>query len=118
MRKIKMHASFRYAAEKLGAARRGLMLPHPKGEAESIAYAFHECLLGLKDIPRDDLDAGARSWVTSIERLMDTEGISDPSERGTWKLKAESLTVDEKTELSRSVDELAEWFDRMFKDSH
>ena len=61
-----------------------LMLPHPNGEAQSLAHAFHECLLGLRDVVRDDLDANARAWIATIERTMDTAGVEDPGgERGT-----------------------------------
>ena len=51
---------FAYPAEKLSAARRILMIPHPRGEAESIANAFHECSLGLHDLKRNELDDKAR----------------------------------------------------------
>jgi hypothetical protein len=37
-------AKYRYPAEKLAAARRILMLPHPKGEADSLGVAFLECI--------------------------------------------------------------------------
>jgi hypothetical protein len=43
---------------------------------------------------------------------MDTSGIEDPGEAGTFRLKAETLTDDQKGDLSRAVDELASWFDR------
>ena len=102
---------YRYPAEKFSTARRNLMLPHSRGEAESIAMAFHEMTLGLEDIEDEHLDDNARSWVRTIERLMDDEGIDDPAGEGTWKLKAEKLSVDEKLELSHAVDELAHWFD-------
>lgn len=107
-----MNKGFSYAAEKLSAARRSLMLPHSQGEAGSIASSFHECSLGLKDIQDEDLDDFAREWVAKIKELMDTKEISDPSDRGAWHIKAEQLTVDQQYELSRSVDELAFWFKR------
>jgi hypothetical protein len=86
------------------------MLPHPRGEAASIASAFHECFLGLGDLIRDDLDPDARTWIATLEALMGTTGIQDPSGRGTWQIKAETLTEDERFTLSRTVDELAWWF--------
>ena len=88
------------------------MLPHPKGEADSIARAFHECSLGLQDLPRDGLDENARSWVARLEELMNTDGLEDPLDQGLWAVKADALTVGEKTELSNVVDSLAYWFDR------
>ncbi len=101
-----------YLSEKLAAARHMLMLPHPNGEEESIMHAFHECSLGLKDLDRDTLDDSQRTWVMKLEELMNTDGLEDPSERGLWRIKAETLTEDEKIELSRIVDDLAISLDR------
>lgn len=105
---------FAYQAEKLSAARSSLMLPHPQGEAQSIAHAFHECSLGLHELNEDQLDDNARSWVRRLKELMSTDGLRDPDGRGLWAVKAEDLGVDEKYELSRIVDELAHWFGRRF----
>jgi len=91
------------------------MAPHPRGEAESFAAAFHECQLGLRDVWPDDLDDNARSWVSTIRRLMDTTGIDDSEGRGTSLLKAERLTIEEKYHFSRAVDALAHWFHERFK---
>lgn len=74
---------YAYPAEKLAAARRMLMAPHPKGEADSFGHAFHECELGLRDVRPDDLDDSARSWVRTIRQAMDTTGIDDPQGQGT-----------------------------------
>jgi len=109
-----MKDQFRYPAEKFSVARLSLMLPHPRGEATSIASAFHEISLGLYDLDEVDLDEQARSWINEINELMDTTGIKDPSGRGQWLIKAEQLTEDQKFELSRIVNELAYWFDRQF----
>jgi hypothetical protein len=103
---------FPYAAEKFAAARRSLMLPHTAGEARSIASAFHECLLGLKDIRSEDLDDNASMWVAKIQQMMDVTGIEDPLGVGTWEMKARQLSDADKIELRNSVDELAFWFDR------
>jgi hypothetical protein len=103
---------YSYPAEKFSVARHCLMLPHPKGEAESIMHAFHECSLGLHDLDRDGLDDNARKWVRKLEELMSTDGLDDPSGRGLWVIKAERLSINDKIELSRVVDELACWFDR------
>ena len=86
------------------------MLPHPRGEAESIVGAFHECTLGLHDIRPEHLDDSARDWVRQLEGLMDDQGISDPGGLGTWHLKAEKLSEAEKFSVSRVIDELAHWF--------
>ena len=106
--------NFSYQAEKFSAARRSLMLPHVKGEAQSIASAFHECSLGLLDLPTDDLDEYVRDWLNQLKDLMDTSGIDDTSGLGNWALKAEQMTADQKFELSRVIDELADWFEREF----
>lgn len=105
---------YRYAAEKLSAARWTLMAPHPQGEASSFAAAFHECMLGLRDLRPEDLDDSARLWLATIERTMDTTGIEDPSGPGTWTIKAERLSVDERLEFSSAVDGLADWLGHRF----
>lgn len=105
---------FAYASEKFSAARRCLMLPHPRGESESIAAAFHECSLCLHDLDLTELDENARLWVAKIRDLMDTTGVQDASGRGTWAIKADGLTENEKFELSRTIDELASWFEMHF----
>ncbi len=108
---------FRYQGEKLSSARRSLMLPHPRGEAESIFHAFQNCSLGFQDLRDEDLDDDARGWVAKINELMDTTGIDDPESRGTWLLKAELLTEDQRIELSSAIDELAHWFDRRLQEN-
>ncbi|MEZ4271723.1 MAG: hypothetical protein R3C68_09920 [Myxococcota bacterium] len=92
-----------------------MMAPHPRGEAESVAAAFELCGRAFHqfDVATID-DDDARDWVFAIQGFMDTDGFEDPSDRGLWTVKAEQLTVDEKLELSRTVDELASWFDREF----
>jgi hypothetical protein len=105
---------FGYQAEKFSAARRNLMLPHPQGEAQSIAGAFHECWLGLKDLQTDNLEEGVRNWLKKLKEFMDTSGIEDMSGRGKWELKAEQMTEEQKLDLSRVIDELAHWFYREF----
>jgi len=100
-----------YQAEKFAAARRALMLPHPMGEAVSIAGAFHECSLGLHKIDRSQLDSTAIEWLKKLDKLMDYSGSNDSTGKGLWQVKAETLTVDQKSELSHIIDELAHWFD-------
>ncbi len=105
---------YAYPSEKLAAARRILMAPHPKGEADAFGHAFHECSLGLRDVRPDDLDDNARSWLRTIRETMDTTGIDDPQGRGTWFIKAERLSIDQKSPFSSAVDELAHWFHERF----
>jgi hypothetical protein len=103
-----------YPVEKLSAARRILMLPHPNGEEESIISAFYECSLGLKKIDKDTLDDSQREWVVTLEKLMNTDGLEDHFGKGLFRVKAEALTESEKFELSHVVNELATSFDREF----
>lgn len=109
-----IQTSYKYAAEKLAAARRALMAPHPDGEADSFGHAFLECDFGIRDVQLDKLDDNARTLIATIRRLMDTTGIDDPQDRGTWFLKAERLNVDDKCQFSRAIDELADWFHERF----
>lgn len=104
--------SYEYAASKLSTARRILMLPHPQGEIDSIASAFHEISLGLHDIDRSALDESARGWVQILDEIMDTAGLSDPGKVGLWTVKARTLNDLELLDFSMAVDELQHWFDR------
>lgn len=113
-----MKKQYRYQSKKFSAARRSLMLPHPRGEAESIASAFREISFGLDNLDEGELDEAARNWVEKIKELMDATGIDDPTDRGQLSIKAEQLTEDQKFELSRVLDELAHWFDRRFWEVH
>ena len=97
-------------AETFSAARRLLMLPHPRGEQDSIARAFHECRLGLHDLDRNGLDENARGRVKRLEELMAAAGFSDANRVGAEAVSARELSLEEKFELSRIIDELAYWF--------
>lgn len=103
---------FSYQSEKFAAARRALMLPHLHGEQESIAEAFGECSHGLHRLDRGELDDSAKTLVRKLEVYMDTSNVSDGDGEGRWSVKARSFTVDEMIEISRTVDELASWFDQ------
>ncbi len=105
---------FRHPAEKLSQARRALMLPHSQGEAQSIADAFSVCSLGLNRLSPTDLDDDARRWFSKIKELMDTSGVQDPAGRGTFAVKAEGFSLDQKLELADAVDQLADWFENAF----
>lgn len=105
---------FSYQSEKFAAARRALMLPHLHGEHESIAEAFRECSHGLHRLDRSELDDAARTLVRRLEAYLDTSNVSDGDAEGRWSVKARSFTEDEKIEISRTVDELASWFEQQF----
>jgi len=108
------HHPFGYQTEKFSQARRALMIPFIRGEARSIADAFHACHLGLMDLKREELEENPRQWITVVERAMDPEGLQDPHQLGTAFIKASSMTDDEKREFASAVDELANYFHREF----
>ena len=112
---------YSYPAGKFGAAQHALMLPHSHGEVASITAAFRECDLGLKEISDADLDDNAREWVRTLKEHMSTAALgeqgatgelSDADRSGLWRMKAETLTEDQKFEFSQAVTELATWFDQ------
>ena len=104
--------SIRYAAEKFAIARSVLMLPHPQGEAQSIASAFSECRHGLDRLDRTELDYDALKWIGELESLMSTSGLNDPHKEGLFLLRARALSEDDQYQLSSVVDDLAHWFAR------
>jgi len=95
---------FRYAAEKLDAARRTLKR-HPELDDDSIWSALHECWLGLREIRRDDLDALARSWLDGLDAIRGDDELPAPE-------AISKLDRTERLELYRHVVNLAEWFER------
>lgn len=103
---------FSYQAEKLSIARRALMLPHPDGEAASIAGAFSEISHALHRFDRSQVTDEVRDWLRKIDSFMDVTGLSDTTGEGLYMVRARSFTTDEKLELSSLVDELAHWFRR------
>jgi hypothetical protein len=105
---------YSYQAEKLSVARSCLMLPHSRGAAESIAEAFHNCYKAFHRMDESGLSDDARRWVRKIKEFMDTSGIDGTNGEGAWAIKAGQLTTDDQLELSRTIDELASWFDREF----
>lgn len=97
-----------YAAEKLGAAVRAMMLPH-RSESESIVWAGHNVELGFHDVDRLE-DEDADRWLRTIRELLDTSDI-DPEteearERGTLAIRADQLSFEQKLELRRCLFEL------------
>ena len=104
---------YAYPAEKLHQARHTLMAPHPGGEAASFAGAFELCGRCRNELDQVD-DDQACHWIETIRKIMDTSGLDDPEHRGLFIVRAEQLTLDEKTEFSRVVDELASWVNEKF----
>ncbi len=107
-----------YPTEKLNQARHTLMAPHPEGEAASFADAFGLCNACRNGLDQVD-DELARDWIKAIRKIMETSGLDDPERRGLYVVRAEQLTLDEKSEFSRIVDELASWLNRrVFAENH
>jgi hypothetical protein len=100
-----------YQAEKLSSARFSLMLPHIRGEAESIAGVFQELSLAFYQLNVHALGGNAQRWTIKLQEYMDTTEISDPDDEGAWVAKARTFSPDDQLEIFRIVDELAHWFD-------
>lgn len=104
---------FIYLAEKFAIARSSLMLPHSRGEDESIANAFLECRLGLMGCDHELFDDHERAMVGRLEAFMETAGLTNDDGDGLWKAKARGwMSHDDKAELSNIVDGLATSFMR------
>lgn len=101
---------YSYQSEKLSSARSSLMVPHTRGEAESIANAFHELSLAFHMLDVKSLGSDAQRWVNKLQEYMDTTGISNSDGEGAWVIKARTFSSDDQLEISRSVNELAYWF--------
>jgi hypothetical protein len=103
-------SEYLYVAEKFRSASHCLQLPHPEGEARSIAHALFESTLALHDlgervVPGDP----AREWIERLRELVDTSAVEDPSGLGVYFLKAQGFSVGEKYELRDTINELARW---------
>lgn len=101
---------FRPQVERFASARRCLMLPHPDGDAAAISKCFVACHAGLRSLRRGLLDAHAQQWLEQLEQLMSTETIEANSDSERLQKRAQQLSAEEQSDLSRLVDELANWF--------
>lgn len=102
---------YSYQVEKFSSARRALMLPHDRGEANSIVDAFHECNLAFNLFNESNLSETARNYIRKLKEYMDSTDIVDESGEGTWLVKARAFSTDEKREISHLINELAYLFD-------
>ena len=107
---------YSYQAEKLHVARRALMLPHSRGEHDSIAEAFRELSHAFHNLDETQLDSTARGWVQKLKKFMDTSDTTPLGDDGLYSDKASTFSIDEKIQISTLVDELASWFDRADND--
>lgn len=101
------HPTMSYLSEKLASARSALMLPHVKGEINSITAAMIEASLGLDGINRSTLEPSLQDYVRQLDDLMDTTGLSDPNGEGLYAVKARSFTVDQQAQFSHVIDQIA-----------
>jgi hypothetical protein len=109
----KLKADFGYQAETLSLARSSLIAPHERGEERAFASAFHTCQLAFHKFDENQVDnEHALQWIATIKRLMNSEGYADPTGEGTSLHRARAMTLVEKHDFSKAVDELAHWFDR------
>ena len=105
--------SISYLGQKFSEARRALMLPHPSGEAESIAAAIVACAIALdhvrSDIPGQIEDTDALHHLRTIESALPARDLGDPKGVGTALVKAQAMTEDEQRKFATAVDALANW---------
>ena len=110
-----MKGMFAYQSQRLNQARSSLMLPHPRGEEQSIADALHSCSLAFNKLNMAQVpDLNATDWIQKIRDYMDTTGVTDQTSEGTFVHKARQMTQDERMEFSRIVNDLAHWFDHEY----
>ena len=90
-----MDNRYKYPEEKFSQARRYLMLPTRPKESATISQACSECLLGLSDVPLDDLDEKTQGHIAKLKELMG---------------KKQKLTAADKQELCEAINYLAYYF--------
>ncbi|CAD2245478.1 hypothetical protein [Xanthomonas arboricola] len=106
------------ASSRFSDARAALMLPIMQTEAHAVAEAMHFLRHGLDSLPDDVEFSGENTHlIEELRGLMDTSGLSDPGDQGLALLKAQTLTVDQRSRFSVIVDELCYQLDA-FDNSH
>mgnify|MGYP006149719991 CR=1 FL=1 len=101
---------YSFPAEKFSIARRALMLPHPDGQHASLETALTECRLGLHRMNRAKLPDDIRTGIHQLECFMDTTGFVDADGEGAWVHMLRSRSADDRAEVARLIDMLAQWF--------
>ncbi len=91
-----------FDSRKLSQARSELMAPHPLGEEESFTSAFQSCRFAFDDF--DVARVKDKNICAGIETIKNFIETTDPH----------SLTLEEKSKFSTTVDELASWFEMEF----
>jgi hypothetical protein len=100
---------FTYAEEKLNQARSSLLPPHGAGGEDAAYFAAFELLGRLQSRDVAGLPEPASAYWTTIERSMDTKGLEDPQQVGTYAVRIAQMGERERREFSDAVDELAHW---------
>jgi hypothetical protein len=99
---------FGYQLQHLGAARTCLMAPHSVDEDRSFESALLHCYFGLVIHPPNETliaEESARSWLATIRKELD---------RSVDGQMVQCMSLDEKREFSKAVDNLATWFGMEF----
>jgi hypothetical protein len=102
--------SYSFPAEKFAVARDALMQPHPDGQHAALEAALIECRIGLHRMNRSKLDSSIRSRLFRLEGFMDSTGFSAVDGDSAWTVRLKGLSDEEKSEIFRLVDELANFF--------
>lgn len=104
--------AFEHQSQRFAAARRSLMLPHRDGVTSAIASALQACNIGFRNLRPGQLDEHAAKWLDALQALIGPAptGGNPDSDREHWHARAAELDVEQQSDLSRLVDELAHWF--------
>ena len=102
--------SYSFPAEKFSLARDALMQPHPDGQHAALEAALIECRVGLHRMNRSKLDSTTRSQIFTLEGFMDSTGFSAVDGESAWTVRLKGLSDQERSEIFRLVDELANFF--------
>lgn len=100
---------FHYPAEKLGAARRILMLPVPVDETEAFCEAFDECRRGLEQVQDHMLEPNALRWITTIRGFLNAAEVGPESGAEVRRSRVAKLSYVERDKFAGAVDNLADW---------
>jgi len=101
--------NFSAQADRFLKARMALMAPHRDGEEESFIVARTECRYAFNNFKVAWVDnKDARVWLETIQRFIDNTDVQGPHEDLVQCIRA--MDIEEKSEFSKAVEELASWF--------
>ena len=101
---------FANQAGRFSRARSELMAPHRNGEEQSFIDAVIQCKEAFKpfDLVTRVENEDARGWLKTIKSFTDNIDAQDSHEDKVQYIRA--MDIEEKSEFSKAVDELASWF--------